>query len=195
MFAQGWYPFVGIDFDIVSELVGHATEGWQIDDLLDKIEADLRRRLPGYIASWKEHPVFQGHMDLIEKAASHFLNGDPMSCAAMLYPRIEGLLRTHARHESSNSNPTTCDLAPAAVATARRVSLVMRDRLEQYLGEVYFKRYVPSGATTTDVSRHSVSHGEVAPSALDRKAAIVALLIIQQLRLCFRPAPGDVRDA
>ncbi len=190
--ASGWFPFIGLPTRRIKEMRDHARAGWNVDDLVPTIVADVRGNLPRLRDQIETGSLFEGHRTVLLKALTHFEARDDVTVAAMLYPRIEGLLRTqHARHKPSEK-ATQDALAGSAVAEAIRTrhewSLMLPSRFETYLRNVYFAHFSP--AVPTGVNRNTVGHG-VAPEAdLDAKASAIALLIVEQLAfMCSGTAP------
>ena len=81
-------------------------------------------------------------------------------------------------------------LASSAVAAKRDdpdlQSLVLPERFESYLNDVYFQHFKPDD-DDIPVSRHSVSHGEAPSDKFDLKSSVISILIIHQLFYSFDP--------
>ena len=141
------------------------------------------------LTSWRKYEAFEPHIDIVETAIARFLADDYISCTALLYPRIEGILRTYhrSRHSEQGKTPPR-QLASSAVAAKRDdpdlQSLVLPERFEAYLNDIYFRDFKP-GDEDIPVSRHSVSHGEASSDKFNLKSSVISILIIHQLFYTF----------
>lgn len=191
--SSGWFPFIGLPTTRIKRMRHHARAGWSLDDLLPEILEDVRANLPRLREQVGAGWLFEGHRAVISKALEHFEAGDYMSAAAMLYPRIEGLMRAQHARVAAGTKITQRSLAESAVAdpgqTRHEWSLLLPARFETYLTETYFAHFDP--AAPTGVGRNTVGHG-VAPEAdLDAKAAVIAVLAVEQLAfMCATAAPA-----
>ena len=69
---------------------------------------------------WREHSSFMPHIDILERAVERFQDDDYMSCTGLLFPRIEGILRTHHTSLGTQSHPSPKNLTESAVASKIR---------------------------------------------------------------------------
>jgi|SRR5712692_2339597 len=186
-FAQKWFPFVHLDNTLLREMISHARQGWQIDELLPKISANVERLLKEAPLSTKTDPVLQGHAEILTRAVDRYLANDHISCASILYPRIEGLLRSFHRTGGYTSHPSAKTLSKVAVEHHQSVrisnSLLLPAKFNEYLDAVYFAHFSPGLAP--DVGRHSVAHGEARSDDFSLKSSTIGLLIVYQLSLFF----------
>ena len=121
------------------------------------------------------------HLDILERAVKGFQNDDYIVCAGLLYPRIEGIVRTHLDAETS-SRKTQKKLAQAAVGSklGNEQSALLPRRFRDYLFKVYFADFF-SASAHVEVSRNSVAHGTASASKFNRKSAVIGILIAHQL--------------
>ena len=164
-------------------MLGFAREKLPMDDLLNSIREDLLQSLPERLPTWGNNPIIGPHFDFVTTAPKHYANGDYLSASAILYPRIEGIRRTHASVVNPNASFKQTSLAEisatAGGAVGTLISLLLPDRFKRYLSEVYFAAFDPRNPQ--GVSRHKVSHGVIAAKSLDCKAATLAFLILLQI--------------
>lgn len=183
LLGQGWFPFVGLRTAQIRGIVGHITSGWNADELLPEITRELQARCPAIMDHAAKVPAFAGHLEVLRTALGHFTTGDWLSAAALLYPRIEGILRGHAEKVSSAPDYSQKGLVAAAGSdlsgTRLAVSLLLPEKFQQFLRETYFAPFDPS--LVAGVSRHTVSHGVAPEAELDEKAATIAILVVEQL--------------
>ena len=186
-FDQKWFPFVHLDNDIIREMIAHAKQGWLIDDLLPKIVENVKRLLREDPIDRKAIPAFVDHADILHTAVERYLADDHVSATSVVYPRIEGTLRSFLRAAGATAAPTAKTLSKVAVEhheTSRiSNSLLLPAKFRQYLDDVYFAHFAPG--SSPDVGRHSVAHGEARGTDFTVKATTVAFLLLYQLSLFF----------
>jgi hypothetical protein len=180
LMGQHWFPFITLPSKTLEEMMNYIEEGWPIDDLLDRIENDIRASAERMRERWRGNPVFADHHVVVEQALDRFLDGDYISSNHILYPRIEGIMRTHHRSVKPAEKATQGNLVSSVtVQAAAAPSMLLPDRFDQYLRSVYFANFDPANPSV--LSRHSVAHGVAPANLLDRKAAAIGLLILDQL--------------
>lgn len=187
MFAQKWFPFSYLDNGLIKEMIMHAKEGWDMDSLLLKIVDNVKRLLNETNPIKKSVPYFAEHSKILESAMDRFQNGDHISCASILYPRIEGLMRSFHRIEGYTSDPKAKTLTKVVIEhhKDKRISrsLLLPEKFHHYLDNVYFAHFAPG--TSPDLGRHSVAHGEARSDDFTIKSSTIGFLIIYQLSLFF----------
>ncbi len=185
--AQKWFPFAHLDNALLREMILHAQQGWQIDDLLPKIAANVQRLLVEDPLSAKDEPVFADHAEILKASVKQYDGGDHIGCASVLYPRIEGLLRSFMRIAGYTTEPNPKTLRKVAIEHhhGARItnSLLLPAKFNEYLDTVYFAHFTSGSAP--DVGRHSVAHGEARTDAFSLKATTIGFLIVYQLSLFF----------
>jgi len=99
-----------------------------------------------------------------------------------------------ANHTSTGNSaqPNQKNLSATAVQArnGRPACLLLPHKFEEYLREVYVASFQP-GDSQTGVSRNSVGHGVASEDQFNEKAAVIGLLVTQQLLYCF----GRSQDA
>jgi hypothetical protein len=182
LFASKWFPFAGLRHDMIEAIVAHVRAGWNPDDKLDEIVSELKERLAAMVDVWREHPSFAPHVEIFERAVERFKDDDFVSCTGLIFPRIEGLMRTHHTSLGVATRPSPSNLAALAVASKIQNDkcLLLPHKFARYLQEVYFASFNPV-AQDIDVSRHSVAHGVASASQFDRRSAVIGILVVHQL--------------
>jgi hypothetical protein len=190
LFKAGWFPFVGLERDTLSSLLSHVRNSWNPDDLAPEVATKLKVRLDEVQNSWQSQTILAPHIDILSRALERFRADDYISATAILYPRIEGLLRDmHAKSGGTSFKQALLAQAPltAIGERAHQYSRLLPTRFRTFLESVYFASFSPEAAPP--LSRHSVAHG-VAPAELfSLKAATLGILIVEQL--CFHVPPAD----
>ena len=183
LFAAKWFPFASLRNETINTLISRVRSGWNPDEELDDIISEVKGRIPQMLDSWRTRPSFAEHLKILEHAAERFQNDDPMSCTALLFPRIEGILRTHHTSLGMAKKPSPDNLVRSAVATKieKEKCLLLPHRFDAYLRDVYFASFKPDASEETDITRHSVAHGVASSSQFNQKSAAISILIIHQL--------------
>ena len=187
-----WFPFVGLSNQTIESLVSHVRNGWEPDEKLDDIVAEVKTRSTQMLNSWRDHPSFLPHIEMLERAVERFQNDDPMSCTSLLYSRIEGILRTHHNSLGTPIEPSQDNLSDLAVAakSATEKCLLLPHRFNAYLRDIYFANFDPA-SPVIDVSRNSVGQGVASVAKFDQKSAAIGILIVHQLFYFLESQPNQ----
>jgi len=182
LFRQRWFPFSHLTTNLVKTMVGRADERLPIDDQLDEISTEVKNVVPDRLDDWSNNPIVADHVEVLRRAFERFLAEDYISASSILYPRIEGVMRTFIAVEQPGAGATQADLSKFASGRGviREESLLLPAMFERYLGEVYFASFTP-GTIVDAASRNTVSHGVAAVARLDRKAATIGFLTLLQI--------------
>jgi len=185
IFEQKWFPFSHLDNDLIKEMILYAGEGWNIDSLLPKLADNTKRLLETNHLTKQKTTYFNEHEDIFEKGFERYLNEDYISSISILYPRIEGLLRTFSRAEGYQGNLKAKRLSETAIKHHEKnritYSLLLPSKFNDYLNNIYFANFAPG--SKPDVGRHSLAHGEARTEDFNLKSATIAILTIYQLSL------------
>ncbi|NUP12504.1 MAG: hypothetical protein HOW73_41190 [Polyangiaceae bacterium] len=184
LLSEGWFPFSYLRAASVQRIIAHAESGWPVQELLadGSLDTDLRDAATKGSALFN-HSTFQPHLEAIERGFERFASGDYISATSILYPRIEGVLRSLRLGAGANSFRVQ-ELIGAATPSDDAIHL-MPTRFREFLDAFCFRHFAP-GATASYVSRHTVAHGVADPATMDRKAAAIAVLTLLQIAL-FAP--------
>ena len=185
-FETKWFPFVGLSHNMIDTLISHIQSGWNPDENMKNITSEIKNKLPKMLKNWRNNSLFIPHINILECAVERFQNDDYISCTGLLFPRIEGILRTHYAHLGIQMPPSSDKLIDSAVSSKikNEKSLLLPRRFAKYLRDVYFANFDPN-AQDIDVSRNSVSHGVAAASKFDHKSAVIGILTVHQLSYLF----------
>lgn len=187
LLAQRWFPFIGLTDESVLVMIKHLRAGWLIDELLPDIAEELHADLPKLRSQAAVSSVVAGHAAVVSSALDAFERGDWLTVSALLLPRLEGVLRSHYAR-LGRKGPTSKSLAETAVEdrSGRRHehSLIFPARFKTYLEKTFFAWEDFSDPTAVEhVTRHSTAHGVAPENKLDRKQAVLSVLILRQLML------------
>lgn len=180
LFADKWFPFVGLRPTTIKEMIGWVNSAQSADEILPTAAKEVRARLPGLRKLWATHAVFSDHKVILDAAADRFESGDWIAANSILYARIEGVLR----NVSKLSNParlSQSDLAKAPLLASglTRSSRLLPHMFQKYLQEVYFETFDPN--VPSNISRNSVGHGVASADEFSEKAAVIGMLIVEQV--------------
>lgn len=195
LFSAKWFPFAGLRNETISRLLGQIRSDWEPDEILSDVIVEVKQYTEGMLNGWRRHPSFERHLPLLEQAIERFQNDDPMSCTALLFPRIEGIMRTHSLLSGATTGFRQEKLVQTAVASKidNIYSALLPHRFSEYLREVYFKHFSPT-EHSVDVSRHTVGHGVADAAKFDKKSAVIALLTLHQLFYFLEKKLDDTTD-
>ena len=179
-FSQGWFPFISLTTDTINKMINHAKEEWPIDDLLPTVFAEVRKALPLMLDKWHSISAFSEHMPFFRVAADHFDKNDHISCTSVIYPRIEGVMRSYHIIQAKGEKATQDRIVTSVTSgSVNQNSLLLPDRFRKFLLDIYFASFDPEGPKP--LSRHTVSHGVAEANKFDLKASIIGFLVLEQL--------------
>lgn len=180
LFAAKWFPFVGLNGKTIKELLSWIRSGHSADEVLSNAAIDVKSRLNSLRKHWASSPIFEGHDEVLNTAADRFEANDWISANSILYPRIEGILRNVARATKAiNFRQTLLAKAPHTLGGLPATSRVFPTKFQRYLREIYFQNFNPD--EVVGLSRNTVGHGVAPSSEFSEKAAVIGLLIIDQI--------------
>ncbi|MBZ0135567.1 MAG: hypothetical protein K8I27_04240 [Planctomycetes bacterium] len=184
MFLDGWFPFVRLLPKRFSALQKAYEAGFSLDNavksITDYCDADRIRRWSGL---WFSRGISEEHKPFIESALKNYETGDYLATCTALMPRIEAII-SEMGAEAVTFNQKELIKRVERVANDRHPdsNLFLPAMFKQYLSAFYFKNFnAQDAAGDIPVSRHSVAHGWVRAVGLDKKAAVQAFLILDQL--------------
>jgi hypothetical protein len=183
LFRQGWFPFIYLKHEQIKNFIALAKQKLLMDDAIPNIRDNLLTTLAERLPDWEKDIIIAPHFEFVNAAYKHYVANDYLSAAAILFPRIEGIMRTHAQAVVPGTSLKQENLATVSAVgggkIAKPASLLLPDRFKQYLTEIYFADFDPKNPQ--GVSRNTVSHGVVDAKLLDCKAATIAFLILLQI--------------
>ncbi|MBX3426485.1 MAG: hypothetical protein KF688_12460 [Pirellulales bacterium] len=182
LFAAKWFLFTGLSDESNNTIISHLRSGWDPDEKLADYVDEIKGQLDQWLDNWRDHSSYSPHLQILARAVERFQDDDYVSCTGLLFPRIEGILRTHHTSQGVSNRPLPKNLTDTAVASKidNDKCLLMPHRFATYLREIYFANFSPT-TQDIDVSRHSVAHGVADPGQFNQKSALLGLLIVQQL--------------
>lgn len=186
MAGLGWFPFTRLPTSLVVDLYRHVELDWDVTPVVQRIRAEVEPSLPAIVDAWGTKAAFAPHLDVFRDAARLFTSGEARAAAALLLPKVEGVLR-HI-YTGTKDRPRASDLTHELIGRVRAnvagYTALLPERFIAYL-ETYY--YAAFNLRTGDVppSRHAFSHG-VGPDAamLDPSFALRLLLTLDQLFFC-----------
>jgi len=199
LFTQRWFPFIYLGHPLLKKIIEHARLGWNVDELLPEIRKEVDNILVNAAGVWRTNPYFEPHVHLLERAIERYHSEDHVSAAAILYPRIEGVMRSYFATAGVTKKPSAPNLAREVVqkdADKRHLCcLFLPDKFRDYLNQVYFANFTPG--SNPDIGRHSVAHGEARAEDFAPKSSIIWILTLYQVALFLSPESkkDDAKEA
>ena len=186
---QGWFPFIHLHQSTLRTMIEWAKAGFVLDEQLDKIVVGLKDTVAGQIAGWKDRSLFVNHHELITAAFRRFTEDDFVSATAILFPRIEGILRANHFAVPTTTKASQVNLVASTFERAHLPghgnSLLLPERFRRYLTDVFFASFDPKNPV--GLNRNTVAHGVAPQDSFNRKAATVGFLILLQLAALLPP--------
>ncbi len=182
-FKQAWFPYSSLNSERIESIKNYAENSLPIDDMQNEIKGDLLKRCSEIRSAISTHAELEKHRDYLLKTVEHFQNSDWLSCSSMLYPRIEGVLRSWHEKVGIGTQANQNNLVKSAGTSlnGRPIAsgLLLVPKFLEFLDNIYFADFDP--AHPEGVSRHTVSHGVVPQEQLNLKSALTGMMILEQL--------------
>jgi hypothetical protein len=183
LFSHGWFPFISLRTETVQELVNFANAEWNLDEMLCKVSAEVKSGLPNWYEKWKQGGYLFDHIDFLGVAVERFLTSDYISAVSVLYPRIEGVMRSYHIAVTPNAPQTQAGLIKSSLSSIDPVlrprAPLLPEKFRMYMSDVYFANFDPM--SPRGLSRNTVAHGVAPLDEYSEKAAIIGFLILEQL--------------
>jgi hypothetical protein len=176
----GWFPFICLRDQDRKRLISWSSQERVPHPVFDEICQSFQPELERKLESWKADPLFDPHMGFLGHAKDSYLRGDYLGCISVLYPRIEGVLRTLFVQENPSGRPTQGSMVENLVENQYPHSVLLPHRFREYLIKVYFREFDQS-AGSVPLSRHSVSHGIAAAQDYDFVKASLGFMTLDQV--------------
>jgi hypothetical protein len=183
IFSLGWFPFISLIGGPFEELLGFLDR-----DIAHVWEEKITARydeptLNTMLESWRKVRLLEEHIAFLERGVERYLAGDYLSAVGNIWPRIEGILRfIYAGPEQKpGQRALLADMRKVLEEKVVVPETYMSSLFGEYLLAFYYRDFALQPGEPVDLSRHSHAHGVAAPETYDRKKALLALLIVQQL--------------
>ncbi|MCL4473057.1 MAG: hypothetical protein M1455_03835 [Actinobacteria bacterium] len=180
---QQWFLFATLKKATLRDMVQHVRNEDLIYPMLPQIRQEVLANLEEMRKRWEGHNAYDEHIKLLKHALEEYEKEDYISATAIIYPRLEGMMRTLLERGLEQLAPTQANLASAHVVASQErlheASWLFPRNFERFLKEAYFANFDPS--SRPKISRHSVSHGVAHQEDFDLKAATIGLLTLDQL--------------
>ncbi len=195
---KGWFPFIGLSEENLNTLIEWTKDpkfGPDEDGFVDIVVSDVQGRCDKMLDGWKNKSSFLEHREDLAYGVEKFKEGDWRGCIQTLYPKIEGIIRSHGLQKRAR-DPRGEDLRKIAVQDdiEKPLSILLPYQFSEYLKEFYFRNF-KSSETRAKLSRHSIAHGVSDPSEYNSKNAVIGILILEQLFYLFAPDKSSEKQS
>ncbi len=189
LFKNQWFPFISLSDRIINDILNYNINGLNIDDLLPQIKDEVLAGLPEKIRYWENIGAFKPHLKFIQEAYEQYKNRKDISCISVLFPRIEGVLRSFQALIGQPKRADQKDLAETVISDNvnpkhRIYSPLLPLKFNKYLSEFYFANFDPT-KEDNPLSRNTVCHGVASKEVFCLKASTLSFLILSQLAYYF----------
>ena len=185
LFEQNWFPFFSLKFSTVESMINYSRSGWNIDELLEKIEIEAIKYIDERMSNWDENNDLSPFVDFLKIAMERHKANDFVSAASIIYPKIEGLIRQsfikdNPDKQGRKQNILIEHITDKTINNLSALTTYIPDKFKGYLEKCYFKDFT---VTTSDnqVSRHSVAHGASSIDKYGKKESLLGLLVFSQI--------------
>ncbi|HUV52354.1 MAG TPA: hypothetical protein VMW64_04680, partial [Dehalococcoidia bacterium] len=194
LFKSQWFPFASLSDKSINDIIAHNSYGWNVDDLLHQIKAEVVERTPDMFKFWVNIEAFKPHMKFFHEAFEQYKEDKDISCISVLYPRIEGALRTFQSLMGKPRQANQKDLADTIISDYvnpkhKVYSPLLPLKFNKYLSEYYFANFDPT-IEDNPLSRNTVCHGVASEEIFCLKASTLGFLILSQLAYYFSGIGG-----
>jgi hypothetical protein len=180
LFEWGWFPFVGTRHDHRRQLLSWAATARYPAPLLEEICRTFTSDLDARLENWKGYELLERQMGFLAIARDRFRAGDHVSCISVLYPRIEGVMRSLYDQENPGHRAGQEEMVTNLVENQSLTSMLLPQRFRDYLRAVYFENFNLSSGEIP-LSRHSHAHGVSQLGDYNLIRAAVGFMIVDQL--------------
>jgi hypothetical protein len=183
LIERGWFPFASLPKQVTKNLVGFTKSRIDVDVVLPQMLDAVKAAVPVFRERWSGSQLLEPHLDLLLHALDEFEEGDYISCTSIVYPRIEGILRSI--HEALGEEEGASQKVLTRVSTEAReedlhpYSWLLPAPFRRFIEEAYFANFTPGQPAT--LSRNTVGHGVATAEQFNEKAACLGLLVVDQL--------------
>lgn len=180
LFSWNFFPFVVLSERQRNLLISRAELDDDPNRLLRDLCVELRETVAARAIEASTRDFFNADRELIGRAVERYANDDFISCVAIAYPRIEGMLRRMLRRRRPGTRVTRDSLCDAALDGVAVDSLLLPVRFRQYLAQFYFQNF-DEATNQLPLSRHTIAHGVNRAEDCDIIRATIGLLIFIQI--------------
>lgn len=180
--SQGRFPFIRLSERTVNKMLETSQRASFDKNFLNQVVTETKASLSIMLDNWRKHAAFIEHLPLIERACERYVDDDYISTTSILYPRIEGVMRTLIPPNTNIRAKPLVLVEPVMNARGGKYqpySLLLPLRFYQFLNQLLFKNFTPGGKI--EVSRHSIAHGVASAENFSAKSATLGLLILDQI--------------
>lgn len=183
--SQSWFPFSALKFATVESMVNQIRAGWQLDELIEKIDNDVSSFLNEWVPEWETKISLSPYVDFLKKAWERHQHRDYVSSVSILYPQIEGLLRKDFIKDNPSMEGRKQKMLVEHVTTKTEINTAalttyLPARFKDFLIKCYFREFV-ANSVENEISRHSVAHGASSMEKYSRKESLLGLLVFSQI--------------
>lgn len=152
---------------------------------IDAVDEDTLDRM---VENWKQEEPFQSDLGFLERGVVHYKNGDYISSASVILPRLEGLTNRALKEAGGTAQTRLTDAlgdvgeAATGATQDRWIGRQLRARLDEAVEEFFMASFDPNDPDAEDtLGRHAHAHGATKAGRYDEAYALKVLLAIDSL--------------
>ncbi len=187
MAKDGWFPFTRLSTAVVKALYKQYELEWDPAEVIERVRAEIAPQVPTIVEAWANKPMFEPHMGVLRDAARLYAAGEHRAAAAMIWPKVEGVMR-HI-YAGTKDRPNAHDLRRELVGRVRAnvggYTALLPESFIAYLETYYYAGFDLAKGEVPE-SRHAFAHG-VGPDdrMLDPTFALRLFLMLDQVFFCL----------
>ena len=176
----GWFPFVGLKHEDRKGLIAWTQNDRKptsfLKDAAHRFLIDLDARIVG----WEKYKHLKDRTAFFTRAKERLDATDYLSCINLIYPQIEGVMRSLFVEETVEGSPSQGTMSSNLVENQFEHLALLPKHFEQFIMRVYFRSF-DQRAGNIPLSRHTVAHGISNPTDYDFLTSAVGFMVIDQL--------------
>lgn len=185
LIKQNWFPFYALKVSTIESILNYVQSGWEIDELLEKIEEDTFLYIEERQDIWNQDSNISTFNEFLARALISHKNGDFVSSVSILYPKIEALIRhdfvkEYPGKHGRRSEVLVQHLTQKALKNISALTTFIPEKFKRYLTDCYFKEF-NHNSFDNQISRHSVAHGASSIDKYNKKASLLGFLVYSQI--------------
>lgn len=182
LFSSNLFPFILLPENLIKKMVHMVKTQVDLEPLFIEIRKLLISEEKSIMDSFTGKKFYNDQLEFIRIAYKHLNQSDYISCIAVLYPRIEGILRQlfFSIHPSSTTAKQEDQVSAITEKYDSNFGILFPGRFKKYITQCYFRNFNPHDPE--GLSRNTVGHGVAKLEEFNLQGAILGFLILIQIK-------------
>jgi hypothetical protein len=183
LLEHGWFPFIALKSATVARMFWSGRTGKSFDELAELVASEFEPQIDTQLVVWKNNKLAENQRSSLELAVKHYKQGDFASACSVIYPQIEGLMRSFFSAQGLSGKRSQSALVDSTIKlhaeSTHGFSLLLPERFKTFLTDYFFSDFDPD--KPEGVSRNTIGHGVAKFEELDKVAALRGFLLVDQI--------------